>query len=223
MTAPTALSLSARLRLRTAIFLAGACVMVLQVLGTRIIGPHYGVGLYVWTALIAVTLVALALGYWLGGKLADRRPSLLWFAFVLLAAAVKASPDAASVRDFGRYLALTQDAAESGAGAGTDVPEAVTLAAVTADPGDLDARATRASHLLLLRRPDDANAVFDDVTVFFETLPPGQQAIIAAINQARGQHELARAMLAKINTGILNAGELGLLHDIATQSASEKN
>ncbi len=87
MTTSTGLSLSDRLRLRTAIFLAGACVMVLQVLGTRIIGPHYGVGLYVWTALISITLVALALGYWLGGKLADRRPSLLWFAGVLLLAA----------------------------------------------------------------------------------------------------------------------------------------
>ncbi|MBJ7259916.1 MAG: fused MFS/spermidine synthase [Chthoniobacterales bacterium] len=87
MTAPTTLPLSARLRLRAAIFIAGACVMVLQVLGTRIIGPHYGVGLYVWTALIAVTLVALALGYWLGGKLADGHPSFLWFAAVLLLAA----------------------------------------------------------------------------------------------------------------------------------------
>lgn len=87
MTAATNLSFSARLRLRASVFLAGACVMVLQVLGTRIIGPHYGVGLYVWTALIAVTLVALAIGYWLGGKLADRHPSLLWFAGVLLVAA----------------------------------------------------------------------------------------------------------------------------------------
>jgi spermidine synthase len=87
MIGSTALSLSARLRLRAAIFIAGACVMVLQVLGTRIIGPHYGVGLYVWTSLIAVTLVALALGYWLGGKLADKHPSLLWFSGVLLFAA----------------------------------------------------------------------------------------------------------------------------------------
>lgn len=87
MTASTALSFSARLRLRVSIFIAGACVMILQVLGTRIIGPHYGVGLYVWTSLIAVTLVALALGYWLGGKLADKHPSLLWFAGVLLLAA----------------------------------------------------------------------------------------------------------------------------------------
>lgn len=87
MTASTALSFSARLRLRVSIFIAGACVMILQVLGTRIIGPHYGVGLYVWTSLIAVTLVALALGYWIGGKVADKHPSLLWFAGVLLLAA----------------------------------------------------------------------------------------------------------------------------------------
>ena len=50
--------------------------MVIEILGTRIIGPHFGVGLFVWTALITVTLLALALGYWLGGVLADRRPSL---------------------------------------------------------------------------------------------------------------------------------------------------
>ena len=88
MTVSSALPFSDRWRLRAAIFIAGACVMILQVLGTRIIGPHYGVGLYVWTSLIAVTLVALALGYWLGGKLADKRPSLLWFGGVLLLAAV---------------------------------------------------------------------------------------------------------------------------------------
>ena len=84
----TALSVVARLRLRAALFLAGAAVMVLEILGTRIIGPHFGVGLYVWTSLITVTLVALAFGYWSGGVLADRRPSLTWFAGVLLAAAV---------------------------------------------------------------------------------------------------------------------------------------
>lgn len=76
-----------RLRLRVAVFLAGACVMVLQILGTRIIGPHFGVGLFVWTALIAVTLAALAAGYWAGGILADRRPHPVSFAGVLLAAA----------------------------------------------------------------------------------------------------------------------------------------
>lgn len=54
--------------------LSGAAVMILELLGTRIIGPFYGVSLYVWSSLIAVTLVALALGYYLGGYIADRYP-----------------------------------------------------------------------------------------------------------------------------------------------------
>ena len=53
---------------------SGAAVMILELLGTRIIGPFYGVSLYVWSSLIAVTLIALALGYCLGGYLADRAP-----------------------------------------------------------------------------------------------------------------------------------------------------
>ena len=138
------------------------------------------------------------------------------------AAAGKASPDAASVRDFGRYLALTQKADKDYAGGGTDIADHDTLAAVVSDPADIDARVTRALHLLLLRRPDDAGAVFDDVTVFFETLPPGQQAVIAAVNQARGQHELARAMRDKIDTSVLNAGERGLLQGITTVPDPEK-
>lgn len=46
--------------------------MVVQILGSRVIGPFFGVGLFVWTSLIAVTLLALALGYWIGGHWADK-------------------------------------------------------------------------------------------------------------------------------------------------------
>lgn len=56
--------------------LTGAAVMILELLGTRIIGPFYGVSLYVWSSLIAVTLIALATGYFVGGHLADRVPRL---------------------------------------------------------------------------------------------------------------------------------------------------
>ena len=55
--------------------LCGAMIMVIEVLGSRVIGPFFGVSLFVWTSLIAVTLIALALGYGLGGLLADRWPS----------------------------------------------------------------------------------------------------------------------------------------------------
>lgn len=66
--------------------LCGAIVMVVEVLGSRVIGPFFGVSLFVWTSLITVTLVALALGYALGGRMADRNntPQLL-YAIVLAA------------------------------------------------------------------------------------------------------------------------------------------
>jgi len=59
--------------LYSTVSLTGAAVMIIELLGTRIIGPFYGVSLYVWSALISVTLIALAAGYFLGGRLADSR------------------------------------------------------------------------------------------------------------------------------------------------------
>jgi len=53
------------------VFLTGAAVMVIELLGTRLIAPFYGASLYVWTSVISVTLIALALGYFVGGKWAD--------------------------------------------------------------------------------------------------------------------------------------------------------
>lgn len=61
------------------VFLTGAAVMVIELLGTRLIAPFYGASLYVWTSLIAVTLIALALGYYVGGIWADRSRSGLSF------------------------------------------------------------------------------------------------------------------------------------------------
>lgn len=58
--------------LHATVFLTGAAVMVIELLGTRLIAPFYGTSLYVWTSVIAVTLIALALGYYLGGRWADR-------------------------------------------------------------------------------------------------------------------------------------------------------
>ncbi|HLF13460.1 MAG TPA: fused MFS/spermidine synthase, partial [Bacteroidota bacterium] len=51
---------------------AGASVLALEILGTRILGPHFGVSLFLWSALITVTLAALAIGYLIGGSWADR-------------------------------------------------------------------------------------------------------------------------------------------------------
>jgi len=66
--------------------LTGGAVMVLELLGTRIVGPFYGVSLYVWSSLIAVTMIALALGYFLGGWCADRLPRVRLAHLLVLAA-----------------------------------------------------------------------------------------------------------------------------------------
>lgn len=61
-----------RVGLYLTVFLTGAAVMVIELLGTRMIAPFYGASLYVWSSLIAVTMMALALGYFTGGRWADR-------------------------------------------------------------------------------------------------------------------------------------------------------
>lgn len=70
--------------------LCGALVMVIEVLGSRVIGPFFGVSLYVWTSLISVTLVSLAGGYAVGGMLADRFPSPAYLYAIILVAGLLA-------------------------------------------------------------------------------------------------------------------------------------
>lgn len=50
--------------------------MMIELLGTRIIGPFYGVSLFVWSSLISVTLLALAIGYYIGGLSADKQGAI---------------------------------------------------------------------------------------------------------------------------------------------------
>jgi spermidine synthase len=68
------------------VFLTGACVLVVEIAGSRVVAPLYGSGLYSWSALISVTLAALSLGYWAGGRSADRRPDATLFHGGILAA-----------------------------------------------------------------------------------------------------------------------------------------
>ena len=55
-------------------FVGGFSSIGLELTGSRLIAPYFGSSTFVWANLIGVTLAFLSLGYWLGGKLADRRP-----------------------------------------------------------------------------------------------------------------------------------------------------
>lgn len=69
-------------------FLTGAIVLVVEIAGARIVSPYYGASVYVWSALIAVTLGSLTVGYVAGGWAADRWPPLGAFAFETIAGAL---------------------------------------------------------------------------------------------------------------------------------------
>jgi spermidine synthase len=74
--------------LGVASFLCGACVMVLEMAGSRVVAPYMGTSLVVWTSLIGIIMVSLTLGYWLGGMVADRRPEMKILHYIILAAAL---------------------------------------------------------------------------------------------------------------------------------------
>jgi len=70
------------------ILVCGSAVMIIEIIGTKILSPFFGVNLYVWSAQITVTLVSLAAGYWTGGLLADKKPSAAALYGIILAAGV---------------------------------------------------------------------------------------------------------------------------------------
>lgn len=61
-------------------------------MASRVIAPYFGNSVYVWGSLIGVFLAALSAGYYLGGVIADRRPSGGLFAGIVFLAGALVFP-----------------------------------------------------------------------------------------------------------------------------------
>lgn len=70
------------------VFVCGAEVMILEMVGSRVLAPYLGTSLFVWTSLIGVILGCLSLGYWQGGKLADRKGDYKTLSLIIFLSAV---------------------------------------------------------------------------------------------------------------------------------------
>jgi len=70
------------------VFLTGACVLIVEVLAVRVFSPYYGNTIFTVSSVITVILLALSVGYYAGGVLADRRPSRERFFGLILASGV---------------------------------------------------------------------------------------------------------------------------------------
>ena len=73
-------------------FVSGFCIMTVEMLGARIMAPYFGGSISVWGSLITVFMLALSVGYLIGGRLSTRNPNPKTFALFFIGAAISSIP-----------------------------------------------------------------------------------------------------------------------------------
>ncbi|HEV7562682.1 MAG TPA: fused MFS/spermidine synthase [Solirubrobacterales bacterium] len=77
-----------RFLLAALVFVVGASSLGVEIAAARLLAPYFGASTIVWANTIGVVLVALSVGYWFGGRFADRHPSLRGLSALTLVAAL---------------------------------------------------------------------------------------------------------------------------------------
>jgi spermidine synthase len=77
-----------RLPLEVVVFVVGSASLGAEIAAARLLAPYFGASTIVWANTIATVLVALAIGYWIGGKMADRRPDRRGLSLVVVVASL---------------------------------------------------------------------------------------------------------------------------------------
>ncbi|MGI6381333.1 MAG: fused MFS/spermidine synthase [Anaerolineae bacterium] len=89
------------------VFVSSFCIMVIELVASRLTAPVLGVSLYTWTSVIGVIMAGIALGNYTGGRLADRWASP-WLLGVLFALAALFSLSILLLRDLVRDMVWPQ-------------------------------------------------------------------------------------------------------------------
>ena len=70
------------------VFFSGFVLMVFEIVGIRILAPYLGSSSVVWTSIIGVILTFMSLGYWYGGVISDKNPTLKKLSYILVFTAI---------------------------------------------------------------------------------------------------------------------------------------
>jgi len=107
---PSATPPERRRLLSLLVFVVGAASLGAEIAAARLLAPYFGASTIVWANTIGVVLVALSVGYWLGGRYADRHPHMRGLCLLVLAAALLIAAVPFAARPF---LGFSVDAFDS--------------------------------------------------------------------------------------------------------------
>ena len=74
------------------VFTGGFSVMSIELLAGRVLAPYFGGSVYVWGSVITIFMLALSIGYLIGGRLSLARPSLTRLGLIFLVCAASVVP-----------------------------------------------------------------------------------------------------------------------------------
>ncbi|HSK49466.1 MAG TPA: fused MFS/spermidine synthase [Solirubrobacterales bacterium] len=106
-------------RLYLLVFVVGAASLGSEIAAARLLAPYFGASTIVWANTIGVVLVALSLGYWLGGRYADRHPHRRGLSLLVLIAAALIAVVPFAARPFLRLSVDAFDTVSVGGFAGS--------------------------------------------------------------------------------------------------------
>ena len=106
-------------RLFVVVFVAGVGTLAAEIGASRLLAPYFGSSTVVWANLIGLVLASLAIGYWLGGRLADRRPEERVLGAVLLSGALLVALSTLLARPLQDLVARGLDTVSAGVAIGS--------------------------------------------------------------------------------------------------------
>jgi spermidine synthase len=136
-------------------FVVGAASLGAEIAAARLLAPWFGTSTIVWANTIATVLVALSAGYWLGGRLADREPTVRGLCRLTLGAAVLLAVVPFVAGPFLRESVRAFDSLSVGGFVGSLAAVLVLIAAPVALLGTISPYAVRLS----MRAVDEAGRV----------------------------------------------------------------